>query len=83
MGVLNCTPDSFSDGGEYLSPDAALSQAAALVEAGADTLDVGGESTRPGAVQPSEEEELRRVLPVVRALSESQLLGWVALTPWP
>ena len=69
MGVLNVTPDSFSDGGENLEPTAARDHGLALAAQGADLVDVGGESTRPGAVRPSEEEELRRVLPVVAALT--------------
>jgi dihydropteroate synthase len=72
MGVLNVTPDSFSDGGEFYHPTAALAQAQHLVEAGADILDIGGQSTRPGAEQISVEEELHRVLPVVEAV-RSQL----------
>jgi dihydropteroate synthase len=70
MGIVNVTPDSFSDGGQFLSPAAALAHAARLLAEGADILDVGGESTRPqGAVPVSAEEELRRVLPVIRALA--------------
>jgi dihydropteroate synthase len=72
MGVLNVTPDSFSDGGEFYRPTAALAQAQHLVEAGADILDIGGQSTRPGAEQVSVEEELDRVVPVVEAV-RSQL----------
>lgn len=68
MGVVNVTPDSFSDGGRWLEPDAAVAHGLALLEQGADLLDVGGESTRPGARRPAAEEELRRVLPVVRGL---------------
>lgn len=68
MGVLNVTPDSFSDGGEFNTPASALAQAQQLVEAGADILDIGGQSTRPGAEQVSVEEELQRVLPVVQAV---------------
>jgi dihydropteroate synthase len=68
MGILNVTPDSFSDGGRFASIDACLSHAQALVDAGADVIDVGGESTRPGAVQPSVEEECSRVVPVIEAL---------------
>jgi dihydropteroate synthase len=68
MGVLNVTPDSFSDGGEFNTTAAALSQAQALVAAGADIIDVGGQSTRPGAEQISLEAELERVLPVVEVL---------------
>lgn len=69
MGVVNVTPDSFSDGGRWFDPGQATEHGLALLEQGADLLDVGGESTRPGAVRPSQDEELRRVLPVVRALS--------------
>ena len=69
MGVLNVTPDSFSDGGRYLDPDAALAHGRRLVAEGADLVDVGGESTRPGARRPSPEEELDRVLPVITALA--------------
>jgi len=69
MGVLNVTPDSFSDGGRFLGPDAALAQAKALIAAGADMIDIGGESTRPGAEPVSEAEEIARVVPVVAALA--------------
>jgi len=65
MGILNVTPDSFYDGGRFDDPGAALARAAELVEAGADLIDVGGESTRPGASAVSAEEEARRVLPVI------------------
>jgi dihydropteroate synthase len=70
MGVINVTPDSFSDGGECLSPEAAVARAEALIEAGADVLDVGGESTRPGAPPVPLEEELARVLPVAEVLCQ-------------
>ncbi len=69
MGVLNITPDSFSDGGKYATADAAIARARVLVEEGADLIDVGGESTRPGAQHVSEAEELRRVLPVIEAIA--------------
>jgi dihydropteroate synthase len=69
MGVLNVTPDSFSDGGRYLEVDAALAHGRELAAAGADLVDVGGESTRPGAHRVDEGEELARVLPVVRGLA--------------
>ncbi len=69
MGVLNVTPDSFSDGGRFLDHDAALAQARRLIDEGADILDVGGESTRPGAPEVSAADELRRILPVVGALA--------------
>lgn len=68
MGVVNVTPDSFSDGGEWFVPDDAIRHGSVLLEEGADIVDVGGESTRPGAARPDETEELRRVLPVVSAL---------------
>lgn len=71
MGILNVTPDSFSDGGEFNTLEAALKQGQFLVEAGADILDVGGQSTRPGATEVPLEEELARVIPVVRSLSET------------
>lgn len=68
MGVLNLTPDSFSDGGHFLAPDRALARALQMVEEGADLIDVGGESTRPGAQPVSEQEELDRVVPVIERL---------------
>ncbi|MER7073322.1 dihydropteroate synthase [Terrabacter sp. NPDC000476] len=68
MGVVNVTPDSFSDGGEWFEQEAAVAHGLEVLAAGADVVDVGGESTRPGAERPSVEEELRRVLPVVTAL---------------
>ncbi len=70
MGVVNVTPDSFSDGGRYLSPDAAVAHGLELTRQGADLLDVGGESTRPGSSPVPAAEELERVLPVVRALAK-------------
>jgi dihydropteroate synthase len=69
MGVVNVTPDSFSDGGEWFEPSAAIKHGRELLAEGADLLDVGGESTRPRAVRPSQEEEIRRVIPVVEALA--------------
>jgi len=68
MGIVNVTPDSFSDGGAFFDPQAALAQARRLIDEGADILDVGGESTRPGAPEVSVEDELRRVLPIIEAL---------------
>ena len=68
MGIVNVTPDSFSDGGQFLDPAKAVAHAVELVEHGADILDIGGESTRPGAAPVAEAEELRRVLPVVEGL---------------
>jgi dihydropteroate synthase len=69
MGVLNLTPDSFSDGGRYLAPDAALARAESLAQEGAAILDIGGESTRPGASRLDPHEELRRVLPVLERIA--------------
>ena len=71
MGVVNVTPDSFSDGGRFLAADAALEQALTLVREGASIVDIGGESTRPGSETVSVDEELRRVLPVIEALAGS------------
>src|SRR5437588_8131918 len=67
MGVLNVTPDSFSDGGRWLDPDAAVAHGLQMVAEGADIVDIGGESTRPGSEPVEEAEEMRRVLPVVSA----------------
>ncbi|CAM3691988.1 dihydropteroate synthase [Marinicrinis lubricantis] len=69
MGILNVTPDSFSDGGKYVRVEQAVEQAQRMVEEGADIIDIGGESTRPGFQQVSAEEELRRVIPVIEAIS--------------
>lgn len=75
MGVINATPDSFSDGGSFLNPAAACAHGLRLVAEGADILDIGGESTRPGAQSVSADEEMRRVLPVIRSIREtSQVL---------
>jgi dihydropteroate synthase len=68
MGILNVTPDSFSDGGEFFDPDGAVDRAETLLDEGAQILDIGGESTRPGSDPVSPEEELRRVLPVVHGI---------------
>jgi len=73
MGILNVTPDSFSDGGKFFGTSEAIEQGLKMVAEGADIIDIGGESTRPGAIAVSEEEELRRVLPVIEGLrSRSQ-----------
>src|SRR3954449_13010852 len=69
MGVVNVTPDSFSDGGRWLEPGAAVAHGRGLMADGADILDIGGESTRPGATRPLVEEELARVVPVISALA--------------
>ncbi len=74
MGILNVTPDSFSDGGDRFDPGRAVADGFAMIEAGADILDVGGESTRPGSDPVPEAEELRRVVPVIRALSDGGAL---------
>ena len=71
MGILNVTPDSFSDGGLWTDPDAAVRHASDMVESGADIVDIGAESTRPGSVHVSAEEEIARLEPVLRALSGS------------
>jgi dihydropteroate synthase len=74
MGVLNVTPDSFSDGGRWLDPGAAVAHGLDLAAGGADLIDVGGESTRPGAARVEEDEELRRTLPVIRKLVAAGLV---------
>jgi dihydropteroate synthase len=75
MGIINATPDSFSDGGSYLDPQAALAHGLQMVAEGAEILDIGGESTRPGAQSVEGDEEIRRVLPIIQALRrESQVL---------
>jgi len=71
MGILNVTPDSFSDGGQYLDHELAVRRGMAMVDEGADIIDIGGESTRPGSEAISGEEELRRVLPVIERLAKS------------
>ena len=68
MGIVNVTPDSFSDGGKFFSPEVAISHASKLITQGADIIDIGGESTRPGAKQVSESEELKRVIPVIEKI---------------
>ena len=70
MGILNVTPDSFFDGGRYTNLSAGLKHAEAMIEAGADIIDVGGESTRPGAALVTEAEELARVMPVLEAIKQ-------------
>ena len=69
MGIVNVTPDSFSDGGRYLDPGVAIEHGEELISLGADVVDVGGESTRPGAQPVTADEELRRVIPVVSGLA--------------
>ena len=70
MGILNVTPDSFSDGGNYNEVDAAVKRAKEMVEEGADIIDIGGESTRPGADYVSEEEEIERVVPIIKSIKK-------------
>ena len=72
MGIVNVTPDSFSDGGKFLDPAAATAQGLALAEQGADILDVGGESSRPGAAPVPLEEEMARVIPVIRGIAQGR-----------
>src|SRR5690606_10658813 len=74
MGIVNVTPDSFSDGGAHFDADAAVAHGLRLAEEGADLLDIGGESTRPGAADVSLEEELRRVVPVIERLARETAL---------
>ena len=70
MGVLNVTPDSFSDGGKWIDQEAAVKRALEMLKNGADVIDIGGESTRPGAEPVPEDEELRRIIPVIKALRD-------------
>jgi dihydropteroate synthase len=70
MGVLNITPDSFSDGGFFIDPDKAIKQAQKMIDEGADIIDIGGESSRPGAKPVTLEEELRRISPIIKALKK-------------
>ncbi|MFM2476307.1 dihydropteroate synthase [Celerinatantimonas sp. MCCC 1A17872] len=70
MGILNCTPDSFSDGGKYLAEDKAIEHARAMIEDGADIIDIGGESTRPGSAEVSVEEELKRTIGPIKAIKQ-------------
>src|SRR5438132_11249280 len=69
MGIVNVTPDSFSDGGQFLEPRAAVAHALELIDQGTEILDIGGESSRPGAIPVTEQEELRRVMPVIEQLA--------------
>lgn len=74
MGILNVTPDSFSDGGKYNTLQTAVSHAREMIEEGADIIDIGGYSTRPGYTEISIEEELNRVIPVIEALKDEKVL---------
>ncbi len=80
MGILNVTPDSFSDGGQHAQCDLAVAHALKMVAAGATIIDIGGESTRPGASEVSVEEELNRVIPVIRALRAQPELDTIAIS---
>src|SRR5690349_2894034 len=71
MGIVNVTPDSFSDGGDFLDPERAIEHGLRLADEGADVLDIGGESTRPGAAAVDAEEEIRRVVPVSEGLTDA------------
>jgi dihydropteroate synthase len=71
MGILNVTPDSFSDGGRHIDPEAAVARGVAMAREGADVIDVGGESTRPGSEEVPEDEEIRRVVPVIERLADA------------
>ncbi len=80
MGILNVTPDSFSDGGKFDTVDAALAQAVQMVAAGADILDLGGESTKPGATPVDEQTELERVIPAITAIRQHLEIGEVPIS---
>ncbi len=79
MGVLNITPDSFSDGGLYMQPSVAIKRAVQMVEEGADIIDIGAESTRPGSKRIDAEEELRRILPVLREVRRELPEAWISI----
>ncbi|EEX38967.1 MULTISPECIES: dihydropteroate synthase [Vibrio] len=79
MGILNTTPDSFSDGGRYTTLDKALERAEKMIAAGVSIIDIGGESTRPGAPDVTLEEELQRVIPVVKAIRERNPAVWISV----
>src|SRR5260370_28595666 len=81
MGIVNVTPDSFSNGGRYADPDAAVAKGLELIRQGADILDIGGESTRPGALPVPLEEELRRVVPVIQSLARQTAGPFSVHTP--
>src|SRR5690242_15977838 len=79
MGILNVTPDSFYDGGRYTNPGAAIDQAHKLIAEGADIIDIGGESTRPGATPVSARDELARVLPIVARLTAEKISAAISI----
>ncbi len=80
VGVLNVTPDSFSDGGKFLNKKTAIEQAKKLISDGADLIDIGGESTRPGAEQISIDEEIQRVIPVIAELKKEKIFIFFTIT---
>src|SRR4051794_29470047 len=82
MGILNVTPDSFSDGGDFFSVDAAVAQAGRMLDEGAHVIDIGGESTRPGSDPVSLEEELHRVMPVIRGILEARPEALISIDPY-
>ena len=79
MGIINTTPDSFSDGGKHFDPEVAIAAALEMLEAGADIVDVGGESARPGSAPVEPEEELRRAVPVIRGISQHRPDAWISI----
>ncbi|HHI5410727.1 dihydropteroate synthase [Vibrio metoecus] len=79
MGILNTTPDSFSDGGSYIQLDKALMRAQQMIDAGVAIIDIGGESTRPGAPDVSLEEELQRVIPLITAIRQQNAQVWISI----
>ncbi len=83
MGIVNVTPDSFSDGGQYFSKNQAVEHALKLIEEGADSIDIGGESTRPGAEPVSPDEEMRRILPVIEELKKKRVKNISVDTRYP
>ena len=80
MGVLNVTPDSFSDGGEFQTVNAATLRAVELVAAGVDIIDIGGESTKPGAIPVDTATELGRVIPVIEAIRQDSVIGQIPIS---
>jgi len=79
MGIINTTPDSFSDGGKHFDPEVAIAASLEMLEAGADIVDVGGESARPGSAPVELEEELRRAIPVIRAIFQHRPDAWISI----
>ena len=81
-GIINVTPDSFSDGGKYFTVDAALAQAKNMIEKGVGIIDIGGESTRPGSSAITEEEEIKRVIPVISAIRKEYKNIIISVDTW-